>query len=112
MSLPELPNSLEALALLFDNGELNRFSCIQTTFYRGCVQDDQGHYNIIFGCPELISSVVESEVEELPVDGTFKVVPTGINVKQLLVLHCMIQSYVRYTFFYFIRNYLNYSFIT
>ncbi|KAF0711480.1 CCHC-type domain-containing protein [Aphis craccivora] len=93
MSLPELPNSLEALALLFDNGELNRFSCIQTTFYRGCVQDDQGHYNIIFGCPELISSVVESEVEELHVDGTFKVVPTGINVKQLLVLHCMIQSY-------------------
>eukprot|EP00102_Acyrthosiphon_pisum_P023506 XP_016660716.1 PREDICTED: uncharacterized protein LOC107884003 [Acyrthosiphon pisum] len=93
ISLPELPNSLEALALLFDNGELNRFACAQTTFYRGCVQDDQGHYNIIFGCPELIQSVVEAEVDELHVDGTFKVVPTGINAKQLLVLHCMIQNY-------------------
>jgi len=74
-----LPNSLEALTLSSDNGELNKFSCIQTTFYRGCVHYDQEHNNIIFIIPELITSVLEAEVDELHADGTsHQHVPTGI----------------------------------
>jgi len=39
------------------------------------VQDTDGKNNMIFACPVLIQNIVNTDIEELHVDGTFKVVP-------------------------------------
>lgn len=94
LSVPELPNNLHQLAHLFENGQLNRFHCNNIQFFQSCVPDGNGNDHIIFACPQLITAVIDSDVHELHADATFKVVPSGINAKQLLVLHCMVQNYV------------------
>lgn len=35
-----------------------------------------------------------NEIIELHADATFKVVPSGIGARQLLVIHCMIGNHV------------------
>lgn len=99
-SLPRLPNSLVDLATLFDNGQLNRFSCCGSSFFRGCVRDVEGRSNIIFGCMNLIVSVLQHGVTEVHADATFKVVPRNMGY-QLLTIHCMIENHVR---LYYIIN--------
>jgi len=94
-SLPRLPNSLSDLAVLFDNGQLNWFSCCDSPFFRGCVRDVDGKSSIIFGCMNLIVNVLQNGVTELHADATFKVVPRNMEY-QLLTLHCMIENHVRY----------------
>eukprot|EP00102_Acyrthosiphon_pisum_P018855 XP_016656065.1 PREDICTED: uncharacterized protein LOC103307748 [Acyrthosiphon pisum] len=91
-SLPRLPNSLLDLATLFDNGQLNRFSCCESPFFRGCVRDVDGRSSIIFGCMNLIANVLQHGVTELHADATFKVVPSNMGY-QLLTIHCMIENH-------------------
>ncbi|XP_029342290.1 uncharacterized protein LOC100574402 [Acyrthosiphon pisum] len=91
-SLPRLPNNLRELATLFDDGQLERFSCCEANFFRCCVQDSDGKTNIIFACTQLIHSVLLNDVNEIHADATFKVIPANMGY-QLLVLHCMVQNY-------------------
>lgn len=94
-SLPRLPNTLLDLATMFDNGQLNRFSCCDSPFFKGCVRDVDEKSSIIFGCTNLITGVLEQGVTELHADATFKIVPRNMGY-QLLTIHCMIENYVRH----------------
>lgn len=95
-SLPRLPNNLRELATLFDDGQLERFGCCEANFFRCCVQDTDGKTNIIFACTQFINTVLLNDVNEIHADATFKIIPANMGY-QLLVLHCMIQNYVRQT---------------
>lgn len=100
-SLPRLPNTLLDLSTYFESGQLDRFSCCNSSFFRGCVRDINDRCSIIFACTTLINNVLEHNITELHADATFKVVPNNMGY-QLLTIHCMVQNYVRYyfTFFY------------
>lgn len=104
-SLPRLPNTLSDLATLFDNGQLNRFYCCDSPFFRGCVRDVDGRTSIIFGCMNLIVGVLQHGVTEVHTDATFKVVPRNMGY-QLLTIHCMVENHVRY----YIISYTNLNF--
>jgi len=94
--LPRLPNNLRELATLFDDGQLERFSCCESNSFICCVQDTDGKTNIIIACTQLIHTVLLNDANEIHADATFKIIPTNMGYK-LLVLHCMIQNYVRQT---------------
>jgi len=53
-----------------------------------------GKTNIIFACTQLIHTVLLNDVNEIHADATFKIIPANMGY-QLLVLHCMIQNYIR-----------------
>jgi len=92
-SMPPLPDNLQQLATIFENGQLPRYSCCDITIFRSCVQDIDGKNSMIFACPVLTQNIVNTDIEELHVDGTFKVVPARMGY-QMLTIHVMIQNYV------------------
>lgn len=98
-SLPRKPQTLQELATLFENGNLNRFSCCTSPFFKGCVQDAAGSSSIIFACTNLINSVINNGVTEVHADATFKVVPHNMGY-QLLTMHCIIQNHVSFIFIF------------
>lgn len=98
-SLPRKPQTFLELAALFDNGNLNRFSCCAIPFFKACVQDTAGSSSIIFACTNLLNSVLGNGVTEMHADATFKVVPRNMGY-QLLTIHCMIQNHVRFIFLF------------
>lgn len=94
-SLPHIPATLRELSDAFENGQLNRYSCCQNqVLYKKCLRDANGYYSLVFACTELLNQVVRYGVTEIHADGTFKVVPSNLGAKQLLVIHCMIQNHV------------------
>lgn len=94
-SLPPIPESLRELGDVFENGLLNRyFCCRERIMYKTCLRDSDGFYSVVFACNELLDEVIRYGVTELHADGTFKVVPSNLGAKQLLVIHCMIQNHV------------------
>jgi len=94
-SLPPIPASLRELGDVFENGLLNRYSCCrERIMYNTCLRDSNGFYSVVFACNELLDEVIRYGVTELHADGTFKVVPSNLGAKQLLVIHCMIQNHV------------------
>jgi len=94
-SLPPIPASLRELGDVFENGLLNRYSCCrERIMYKTCLRDSNGFYSVVFACNELLDEVIRYSVTELHADGTFKVVPSNLEAKQLLVIHCMIQNHV------------------
>lgn len=96
-SLPSLPNTLLDLSRYFENGQLERFSCCNSPFFRRCVLDENNRCNIILACTTLINKVLEHDITELHADATSKVVPNNMGY-QLLTIHCMVQNYVRHYF--------------
>lgn len=98
-SLPNLPNNLTELAILFENGLLERFACCNLNFFRACVTDNENKTNVIFACRQLINIVLENNITEIHADATFKVIPRNMGY-QLFTLHCMIQNYVRLIYDY------------
>jgi len=94
-SMPPLPQNLQYLATLFEENQLERFHCCEISIFRSCVRDASGKNHVIFACPNLIGTILEIGIEEIHVDGTFKVVPTNMGY-QLLNVHAMIQNHVRF----------------
>lgn len=93
-SMPPLPDNLQQLAIIFENGQLPRYICCDISIFRSCVQDIDGKNNMIFACPVLIENVINTDIEELYiVDGTFKVIPARMGY-QMLTIHVMVQNYV------------------
>ncbi|XP_050059021.1 uncharacterized protein LOC114132992 isoform X2 [Aphis gossypii] len=91
-SLPSLPSSLAELASLFDEGHLRRYSCCDEIMFKGCVHDVDGQATMIFACTTLLQLILSSNIEEIHVDATFKVVPSNMG-NQLLTIHSMIDNY-------------------
>lgn len=94
-SLPSLPSSLAELASLFDEGHLRRYSCCDEIMFKGCVHDVDGQATMIFACTTLLQLILSSNIEEIHVDATFKVLPSNMG-NQLLTIHSMIDNYVCY----------------
>lgn len=99
-SLPRTPTSLNELAAYFDNEPIPRFTCCDSSMFRGSVNDELGNRNVIFACPLLIRAAQENNIDEIHADATFKIVPRNLGT-QLLSIHCMIQNYV--SIFLFIK---------
>jgi len=95
--MPPLPDNLLQLAIIFENGQLPRYNCCDVSIFRSYVQDIDEKNNMIFACPILIQNIVNTNIEELHVDGTFKVVPARMGY-QMLSIHVMIQNYVSFFF--------------
>ncbi|KAF0702153.1 MULE domain-containing protein, partial [Aphis craccivora] len=91
-SLPSLPSSLAELASLFDEGHLRRYSCCDEIMFKGCVHDVDGQATMIFACTTLLQLILSSNIEEIHVDATFKMVPSNMG-NQLLTIHSMIDNY-------------------
>ncbi|KAL5246448.1 hypothetical protein ACI65C_013856 [Semiaphis heraclei] len=91
-SLPRTPTSLNELAAYFDNEPIPRFTCCDSSMFRGSVNDELGNRNVIFACPLLIRAAQENNIDEIHADATFKIVPRNLGT-QLLSIHCMIQNY-------------------
>lgn len=98
-TLPRKPQTLLELATLFENGNLNRFSCCASPFFKGCVQYAAGSSSIIFACTNLLNLVINYVVTEIHADATFKVVPRNMGY-QRLTLHYMIQNHVSLIFLF------------
>lgn len=98
-SMPSLPENLQALAAVFEDNQIERYNCCDINIFRSCVRDIDGKSHIIFACPNLLRLVLDTGVEEIHVDGTFKVVPTNMGY-QLMSVHAMIQNYVRFIYYY------------
>lgn len=96
-SMPPLPENLQQLAIIFENEQLARYNCCDITIFRSCVQDTDGKNNMIFACPVLTQNIVNTDFDELHVDGTFKVIPARMGY-QMLSIHVMIQNYVSFLF--------------
>jgi len=94
-SMPPLPDNLQQLAIIFENRQLTRYNCCEITIFRSCVQDIDGKNNMIFACPVLTQNISNMDIEELHVDGTFKVIPARMGY-QMLTIHVMIQNYVSF----------------
>jgi hypothetical protein len=47
-SLPTLPDSLQDLAIKFDNDELRRFSCCDHLIFHGCIRDSEGKFYLFY----------------------------------------------------------------
>jgi len=45
-----LVKGLVDLAAQFENGELQRYSCCNTPFFKACLQDVDGRKNVVFAC--------------------------------------------------------------
>ncbi|XP_050531030.1 uncharacterized protein LOC126899841 [Daktulosphaira vitifoliae] len=91
-SFPTLPQNLNELSIKFENNDLPRYTCCNSSIFKGCVTDNDGKSSIIFGCNNLIEHVLANGITEMHVDATFKVVPNNTG-QQLLTLHCMIDNY-------------------
>jgi len=74
-SLPRTPTSLNELSAYFDNEQIARFTCCNSSMFRGSVNDALGNRSVIFACPLLIRKVQENNIEEIHADATFKIVP-------------------------------------
>lgn len=104
-SLPILPQDLSGLvnllglATAFENGRLDRFSCCEIILIRSCVRDIDSRTHLVLACTHLIRSVLEQNVTELHVAGTYKVMPKNMGY-QLLSFHCIIQNHVRKCYIY------------
>lgn len=94
-SMPPLPENLQQLAIIFENGQLPRYNCCDITIFRSCVQDIDGKSNMIFACPVLTQNISNMDIEELHVDETFKVIRARMGY-QILTIHVMIQNYVSF----------------
>lgn len=57
--------------------------------------DRDGKYSVMFCCNDLISAVVNQGSTELHADGTFKVVPSTPQCRQLFIIHLILQNHVR-----------------
>jgi len=75
------------------------------------VQDIDGKNNMIFACPVSTQNIVNTDIEELHVDETFKVVPARMGY-QTLTIHVMIQKCkfvslkIKYTQFFKCKNFI------
>jgi hypothetical protein len=50
---------------------------------------------MMFACSVLTQNIINMDIEELHVDGTFKVIPARMGY-QMLTIHVMIQNYVSF----------------
>lgn len=82
--LAPVPTSLRKLARNFEDNILYR--CHDKTIFRTILVDD----SIVFGCRRLVQDVLNYGVEEVHMDGTFKVLPSTPAARQLFILHATV----------------------
>lgn len=93
-NIPALPDTLRALGETLDENR-HKFKCGNHTFFQEWIFDDQGKCHIMFGCPDLVNTIIINDGTELHADGTFKVVPSRPKCRQLFIIHLIIQNHVR-----------------
>lgn len=59
----------------------------------GFVRDIHGKVSLIFACQSLVNMVLLLNPTELHAGATFKVVPSKLWSRQLLVIHFMVDNY-------------------
>ncbi|XP_029346571.1 uncharacterized protein LOC100574156 [Acyrthosiphon pisum] len=93
LSLPMIPETISDLANLFIAGNLNRYSVDGEVVYKGCVQDTNGKFSIVFASQSLITNALTMCKRELHADATFRIVPSKPKFYQLLTLHGIIENH-------------------
>lgn len=79
---------------MFESGQLQKFVCCESSFFKGYVQDIDNKTSVILGCTNLINLVLENDIQEIYADALVKLIPRNMGY-QLFTLHCMINNYVR-----------------
>lgn len=74
---------------------LFRYQCNNSNFYQEWIVDNNGKYNVMFACQDIISAVVHQGATELHADATFKVVSSMPHCRQLFMLHLILQNHVK-----------------
>ncbi|KAF0726459.1 RING-type domain-containing protein [Aphis craccivora] len=93
LSLPMIPETISDLANLFIAGNLNRYSVDGEVAYKGCVQDTNGKFSIVFASQSLITNALTMCKRELHADATFRIVLSKPKCYQLLTLHGIIENH-------------------
>lgn len=73
----------------------NRYQCSNRPLYQEWMMDIDSKLSIMFACEDLINDVVHHGCTELHADGTFKVVPSTPQCRQLFIIHLIMQNHVR-----------------
>ncbi|XP_060836259.1 uncharacterized protein LOC132918918 [Rhopalosiphum padi] len=89
---PALPHTLRELGEHFDLNA-DKYQCNNSAFYQEWMVDRDGKYSVMFCCNDLISAVVNQGATELHADGTFKVVPSTPQCRQLFIIHLILQNH-------------------
>lgn len=93
-NIPVLPSTLQALDEMLDKNR-QKFNSGNHRFFQDWIFDDQGKSHIMFGCSELVDTIIRNGETELHADGTFKVVPSRPKCGQLFIIQLIIQNHER-----------------